>query len=237
MRLDKEQYIMAYPNSGLPKTDLTNGKLSINFDLGTVALPDGTSTTLRNSLNKSKKEKVRSIMVYTNTWGYFVLGAGASQKIFKEQAGWTKFENISIEEFSWTTDYAQTPDEQTFIIIASTSATVPYEPLEAQSFAFKRTSETATTNTYAVHLERFCLPYSHQTLLLKETGSNDITYKIEVSSSKNSGWVELQGDTDIVGDANDVVQIFGAFRYIRVSVKSKVADTHGDLIIDWMVRE
>ena len=228
-------FIIAFPEDGTRKRDLAKGILHIDFWEGVVTLPDGSQTTLTTNLKNSDQQFVRSIVVYCSQGMKIMLGTNNPVRTFSDQCNWNTYENLSIREVQFETAFTGTPDENDFMIIASTSSKALYVPQAVKIHQHKDVSGQASTDAYATLFENHTNAFNHQTYSVEETGStNGITYKIETKQTSGGTYLELQGDTTVAAGANDIIQLVGCHHFIKVSIKATVGASQGTVSGQWI---
>ena len=228
-------FIIAFPQDGTRKRDVTKGILHIDFWEGVVTLPDGTQTTLTTNLKNSDQQFIRSLVVYCTQGMKIRLGINNPISTFSDQCNWNVYENLAIREVTFETSFTGTPDENEFQVLASTSNKSLYKPLVVKIHQAKAVSGQTTTDSYATLFENHTNAFDHQTYSIEETGSaNGITYKIEVKQSSSGTYLELQGDTTVSAGGNDIVQIEGCFHFVKISIKATSGGNQGTVSGQWL---
>lgn len=230
-------FIIAFPENGTRKRDLAKGILHIDFWEGIVTLADGSQQTLTTNLKNSDQKFIRSIVVYCSQGMKIRLGINNPVRTFSDQCNWNTYENLSIRECEFELGFTGTPDENEFMIIASTSSKPIYKPEAVKIHQHKDVAGQVTTDAYATLFENHTNAFNHQTYSVEETGSaNGITYKIEVKQTSGGTYLELQGDTAVVAGANDIIQIEGVFHFVKVSIKATVGASQGTVSGQWIAQ-
>lgn len=85
--------------------------------------------------------------------------------------------------------------------------------------------EVDTENTYKTIFTFDARRFHKFVVQLLNTGSNVLSYKIETTFN-NTNWSLIKSETDIAGSNIDLVEDEVTGSIVRVSVKSKVEDTH-----------
>lgn len=227
-------FIVAYPDDGTRRRDFPKGELKINFWDGVVTDPDGTETKLKSNLKDRDQNFIRSVVVYCTLGTKIKLGNDPAI-LFADQCNWNVFENLNITEMSITAGFTGTPDTNEIQVFGFTGSQSFFKPEVVKIHQFDRVSGQASTDAYATLFEKHINQYNHNTFIITETGAtNGITYKIEVKQTSTGTYTELQGDTTIAAGANDIVQIEGAFHFVKVSVKATVGSSQGTLEFQWL---
>lgn len=104
--------------------------------------------------------------------------------------------------------------------IVNPASQIPY-------FRYYPGSQT-TTNIYVDHTRAWIwiADLKRITIVLRETNVNNVEYSIDVSSD-NTNWVNLKTDQDLIKNTIEYEILENVWRYVRVQIRSDVADTHG----------
>ncbi len=219
---------------GTRKTDLPSGINHIDFKEGILTDSAGTQTVLRRALKNNDEDYIRSVAVFVPYGTKLTLGTEVPVKVNADE-GWNIFENVAIEQMTIEIPFAATPDTYDFQIVASTSRKIQLKPLHLKHIDSRNGTATATANAHAGFIERNCPAFNHQTFVIAETGGvNGITYKIEAILHSGGTYVEIQGDTAVAASANDVVAVEGAYYRVKLSCKSTVGGSHGEVTAQWI---
>jgi len=86
----------------------------------------------------------------------------------------------------------------------------------------------ASTNSYVTLATLYLADCTKTTIWLRETNVNAIEYSIDLSMD-NSNWTNKKTDVDLAKNASVSETLTDLWRYVRVQIKSDVADTHGSV--------
>lgn len=219
--------MIAYPDTG-GKDSITYGITSIDFWNGVSYNPAGTKTILGRNLKDSKQEYIRSLAIFCSETATIRLGIGRSVKTIISKYGWNLFENINIREVEIETFTAGTPDVNEILVIGSTSSKSIYQPKDIVMHV-QNAKTLASVNADVAIFEKITDNFNHVTFILKEDGTNSITYTIQGKMTGPSAYADIQAAT-VLSASTDIIQIAGSWSMIRVLIKSTVGAAHGNVL-------
>jgi len=104
--------------------------------------------------------------------------------------------------------------------IKNPATSIPY-------FRYNPATQT-TTNAYVNHTRNFIwiADLTKLTIVIRETNVNAITWSIDVSHN-STNWINIKTDQALAKNATTYETLTDVWRYIRLQIKSTVADAHG----------
>jgi hypothetical protein len=220
--------LMTYPVNGVRKQDAIEGKWKLDFALGLVTAPDGTSERMSNSLQNLKDQFARSCYISVSDAnaqikvGNNILPAN---HVLNHVISGLSFDSIEID---FPTGRTPTNDFS-FVVIASNSPVFPLQ-IATEIVQHSITPKTGTTTDAYVDIMDFSfVGYGQSEIIIENTlGVNVLTADIQVSED-GVNYVSFQNyPLNIATNDANLFQSSIAHKFMRVRVKSKVAGNPTD---------
>lgn len=102
---------------------------------------------------------------------------------------------------------------------------------DISTLQYNDTTSGGTSSSYVSALDWKCLLYQKKTIILKNTGSNSLKYKVLTYAYIDGSDYEEVAETTLV--AGDTAEIILSYTYAQVVIQVKDAGTHTTYRIDY----
>ena len=222
--INKKGVMLSYPLLESIRYNTTiGGTTNINFKGGQIKFPTGASNTNINLDNTL--EKIRSLLIFCSDADARILLDG--KPIIADHTLWHMFEDIDIEQLDLVFPTDKIPDSFAFGFIASDKPNHPARNALFISHDVRSPTVTATVDAYVTTLLRHVACYDSFVLTTKNTHATaGMTMNVS-QSSDGVTWYDVSGYSGkaIAAGVTDELDISVKYHFLRVQVKSTVADT------------
>ena len=213
--------LLTYPPNGVRKQDASEGKWKLDFALGLVTAPDGSTERMSNNLQNLKDQFARSCFISVSDAnaqikvGNNILPAN---HVLNHVISGLSFDSIEID---FPTGRTPTNDFS-FVVIASNSPVFPLQ-IATEIVQHSPSSKTGTTSdNYATVIDFLFVGYGQAEIIIENTlGVNLMTADVQVSEDGTNYFSYQNYPLDVSANDANIFQSSIAHKHIRVQVKSK----------------
>ena len=237
IREDELIHLISYPANGKKRsvTNATDAILKINFKNGEVKLPNGTGERLSNALDDFPNIRfIRSFTIFSTDNFNVKVGNAV---FFSDQCTWLRLQNINVTEIEIQWLFTNTPDTQEFLIVASNSRMINFDPSVQTTHSTSITS--LTTNDANQNLfEKHTIAFRRQFFKIRNTdASNDTDVDIQYKEVSGGTYLSEVGFPKLVAAGDQLVlSLKDSHHFVRVLVKNTVAGNNATLSGEWFAQ-
>lgn len=104
-----------------------------------------------------------------------------------------------------------------------------------EAFSIDGHVEGASVDAYVAVLDLDTHGQRNKTIILEETGTNDIKYKLEVAASQQGALREEVAETVLSASGIAKITLRKAYARVVLSLASNVGSTHGAYVADYIM--